>query len=270
MMFKKIVLLFLLFLLFPFCVAQNTCLKAPIDHDWIKKRYKKRKDSDPVHVCVVVHNLGMHKQIAKKILHILPPAVSVSISPYPQSLDDLVQKIAKDGHNLLFVQPVSYYRNTSSPVDPYRVDLQNLQNKNIISAQNTFKKMPQGVKAIIAEEASPVLKDEQALTPILDALKEKKIPIISPEMALDDDFRNICKKHNVPCFEADYYIDFEKKYEDVVGILERALNLATTTGTLLLVVDAHLFNVKEVLEWIQKNQNTTFKLVCLDDYLKLF
>ncbi|CAO5675815.1 MAG: hypothetical protein NEHIOOID_00593 [Holosporales bacterium] len=266
-MLKKVILFFSLV---AFCFAQNTCLKAPIDHDWIKKRYKKRKDSDPVHVCVIVHNLGMHKQIAKKILHILPSAVCVSMSPYPQNLDDLVKQIAKDDHDLLFVQPVSYYRNTSSPVDPYRVDLQNLQSKNTTSAQNTFKKMPQGVKAIIAEEASPVLKDEQALLPILEGLKEKKIPIISPEMALDDDFRNICKKHEVPCFEADYYIDIEKKYEEVVGILERALNLATTTGTLLLVVDAHLFNVKEVLEWIQKNQNATFKLISFDGYLKLF
>lgn len=267
MMFKKI---FTAFFLFSFCCAQEFCLKAPLDHDWIKKRYKRRKSTDPIHVCIIVHNLGMHKQIAKNILQILPTNICISISPYPEELKDLTEKIIKDGHDLLFVQPVSFYRNTSNPVDPYRVDLQNLQNKNTTSAQNVLKRMPPSTKALIADEVSPVLKDEEALTPILEGLKEKKIPIISPEIALDDDFRTICKKHSIPCYEADYYIDANKKYEEVTELLDRALLLATTTGTLLLVVDAHLFNVKEVLEWVQKNQNDTFKIISLHEYLKLF
>lgn len=242
-------------------------LGLPIDKKWAEKRYKKREKGQKIRICVVVNNFGIHYGVSNLILNRIPREFSLSISPYANDINRLLRKINLNAHDCLFIQPMSTFSDTDDTQDPYRLNIHYDDDRLFLIVDRTLKLMPCKAIAVSSDHASPVLKNFKTLTHLLCALKEKKLPFFSPEMALDNDLRRICKAHEIPCFEADYYITNIMPYADVLEILKRAKELAIKTGFLLLAVDAQYFNIKEVVDWLQKFPQEKIELISLKDVI---
>jgi len=260
---------FLIFLLLisSLFARKELCVDWPFDEKWISRRYHKRKESDPIRICVIVHNFGLNPYQDGKILDLIPGAFSLSLSPYNGYTRRYLQSLTDLGHNLLYIQPLGWYRQTNDAMDPYRVDVRHKPETNQINVERNLRLKPDGVLGIMVDEASPVLKDEETLKIILSEVKKYGLPIVSAEMAIDDDFRKYCEKEKIIVIEADYYITNKMDKFEIGQLLNRCEDLAVKTGCLLIAVDATALHVQEVTQWLAKFSSQPITLLSLKEYI---
>jgi polysaccharide deacetylase 2 family uncharacterized protein YibQ len=226
-------------------------LEVPISKEWAKKHYKKRCDGDDIRLCVIVNNFGLIEKKARSLLRIMPEAFSLAISPYKLPSQKIMKSISNNGHNIIFLQPVAPYRNTHSTQDPYRMsaDYEPSQNKGI--SLKTTMLIPKDVVGVMVDEISSLLKDKNSLSLLLENLKEKKLPLILPEMPLDNESRSICESMDVEIYEADYYISKFSTENEASETLNRLKDLLLKTGYALLVIDEDIEKISTLIDWLQ-------------------
>jgi polysaccharide deacetylase 2 family uncharacterized protein YibQ len=253
--------LFFFFLIFPLCAQDDFLLQKEI----IEKRYKLKSKDQKVKICVVIHNFGKYDRISNNILNRIPSSFALSLSSYHSLSKELIEKIKILKNPVLFIQPVGHFNNNDSLEDPYRLNIFHDNNQNRLITEQTLKTIPLKIVGIATEQGSFVLQNEINIKTLLDYLKEKKIPLFLPEMPINHNIHKICAKFEVPLFEADYYVKKEFSFEEVLVLLERAKDLAFVTGFLLLSVEEHIFNVKTVIDWLQKMPQDEIELISFKD-----
>lgn len=262
---KKIVLykLFFFFLIIPLFAQEDFFLKKDI----IEKRYKHKPKDQKVKICVIIHNFGKHDWISNNILNRIPPAFTLSLSPYHALSKDLMNKVKHLKNNIIFIQPVSNFNNKDSLEDPYRLNIFHDQEQNRLIALQTLKIIPLKIIGLSTDQGSFVLQNELNIKPLIDYLKEKNCPLFLPEMPINHNIHKICDKFKVPLFTADYYIKKECSNEEITLLLEQAKDLAFVTGFLLLAVEENIFNVKTVIDWLQKMPQNDIELISFKDVI---
>lgn len=255
--------LFLFFCILPLSANDSFLLKK----DLIEKRYKHKPKDQKIKICVVIHNFGKHDRISNTVLNRIPGDFAISLSPYHALSKDLIKKVKALKNNVLFIQPAGHFNNTDNLGDPYRLNIYHDKVQNDIVIGQTLKTIPLKTVGIAMEQGSFVLQNEENIKTLFAYLKEKNHPLFLPEMPLNHNIHKICEKFKVPIFEADYYVKKEYTFDEVTAILERAKDLAFVTGFLLLAVEEHIFNVKTVIDWLQKMPQDEIELVPFKDLI---
>lgn len=235
-------------------------IEFPLQKEWLEKRYTKRDTKTKVKLFFIVHNLGFNASTTAKILKILPKNISISLTPYVKQSKDTLKIIKQKGHHVLWVQPMELYRQPNTVSDPYRLSRYKDKQHNIESVTNTLSDMPGSTVGVIADETSPVLRDEETLLTLLLELKKRKLTLLSPEMSVNSEFMNLCHTHGVKCDEADYSISRTDTPSNVVSLLNRAKELGEQTGYAICVIDAHMPYVVTLLEWCSRLDKKQFEL----------
>nr|MBP9752336.1 divergent polysaccharide deacetylase family protein [Pseudomonadota bacterium] len=241
--------------------------------EWVKKHYKKRNENEDIKLCVIINNFGMNNKVTRSILRIIRKEFSIAISPYQKLQKNSLDYMKREGHEELYIQPVMPYRETHSTQDPYRMYMEydSQMNKGIVLKSSLL--IPESAIAVILDETTPLLKDKNSLNILLDALKEKKLSLVSPEMPIDDEARKICENASVPFYQADYNISKFLSVKEVSELLNRLKDLLQKTGYALLVVDADIEKVVLLMDWLQlllkdgKIKLISFKEVMCDEKL---
>ncbi|CAO5683322.1 MAG: hypothetical protein HEEMFOPI_00914 [Holosporales bacterium] len=252
----------LFFLLIPvvlFCnkekdipTEERACsLKLPVSKEWVKKHYGKRNEKSEMKLCVIINNFGMNQKVARSVLRIIPKEFTLAMAGYQKISSPILEYIAREGHETLYIQPVQPYRESHSTQDPYRMNIEYDVNMNKGIVLKTLMLMPEKALGVIFDEPSALLKDQQALSPLLFELKEKKLPLISPEMPIDDETRKICEDVGVKFYQADYNISKDLPLKNISEILLRLKDLLQKTGYALLVVDADIERISLLMDWLQ-------------------
>lgn len=235
-------------------------IEFPLKKDWLEKRYTKRDTNSKVKLFFIVHNLGLNTTTTKKILEILPKEVAISLSPYVKQSENILKTINKREGPVFWIQPMELYRQPNDVIDPYCLSRYKEKAQNINSITNSLSDMPNCVTGIIAEETSPVLRDEETLSILLTELKKRKLPLLSPEISVNSEFMNLCDTYGVTCDEADYFISRTNTESDVVSLLNRVQELGEQTGYVVCVIDAHMPYVVMFLDWYNRLNKEHFEL----------
>jgi polysaccharide deacetylase 2 family uncharacterized protein YibQ len=255
--------LFFFFLILPLCADDSFLLKK----DLIEKRYKHKSKDQKIKICVIIHNFGKHDRISNIVLNRIPGEFALSLSPYHALSKDLIKKVKILKNNILFIQPTGHFNNSDNLGDPYRLNIYHDKVQNDIITEQTLKIIPLKIVGIAMEQGSFVLQNEENIKTLFDYLKEKNRPLFLPEMPLNHNIHKICEKFKVQLFEADYYVKKEYAFDEVTALLERAKDLAFVTGFLLLAVEEHIFNLKTVIDWLQKMPQDEIQLVSFKDLI---
>jgi polysaccharide deacetylase 2 family uncharacterized protein YibQ len=240
--------------------VQQEKIEFPLKKSCLEKRYKKREANAKVKLFFIVHNLGINTLTTTKILEILPKEVAVSFSPYVKPSESIVKNILKSKRPVFWVQPMELYRQQKAISDPYRLSRYKDNTHNINSVKNCLFDMPNFVTGIIAEETSPVLRDKETLSILLAELKKRNLPLLSPEMSVNNEFMNLCETNGITCDEADYCISRTNTMSDVVLLLKRVQELGEQTGYVICVIDAHMPYITMFLDWHKKLNKEQFEL----------
>ena len=235
-------------------------IEFPLKNEWLEKRYTKRDENSKVKLFFIVHNLGLNYATTTKILKILPKNISISLTPYVKQRKNTLKIIKQKGYDVLWIQPMELYRQPNTVSDPYRLSRYKDHKYNLESVINTLSDMPGSTVGVIADETSPVLRDEEALSTLLLELKKRNLPLLSPEMSVNSEFMDLCHTHGVKCEEADYAISRNHTPSDVISLLNRVKELGEQTGYAICVIDAHWPYVVTLLEWCSRLDKKQFEL----------
>lgn len=241
-------------------LVQQEKIEFPLKKEWLEKRYTKRDMKNKVKLFFIVHNLGLNLATTKKIIEMLPKNISISLTPYVKPNQSILKIIKQKGCHVLWIQPMELYRQPNAASDPYRLSRYKDQKHNIESVTNALSDMPGSTVGVIADETSPVLRDEETLSTLLIELKKRKLSLLSPEMSVNSEFMDLCSAHGVKGDEADYVISRTDTASDVVSLLNRVKDLGEQTGYAICVMDAHTPHIVMLLNWFSRLDKEQFEL----------
>lgn len=243
--------------------TEKESVQLPLEKEYIEKRYKKRDPAKKVKIVCILQNFGF--ELDNKMISLLPKEMTIALSPYVSFKKEELNLLKDFTH--LWVQPMEFYRKGIDHADPLRVTRSRDESENTEAFKATMVNMPKSVVGLIAEETSPVLRDKQTITPLLQYVKTKKLPLISPEASINHEFLGFCKVNGVKCLEADYAIQITDNLQTALDILKRVKDLGEKTGYAVVVLDTQKQLVTELLEWLHKLPKEQFELVSIKEVL---
>ena len=169
------------------------------------------------HISVLVTGLGLNKALTATAILYLPPAVSLSFSPYAPDLATWIEAARAQGHEALVDLPME----SAAPQDDPGLDglMTGLRpEENNARLDRIIDRAPHAL-GVTTALGSRFLTDPAALQPVLTALSARGLAIIeaSPDPRMLT--RNLAGKANVPHIKAAFAIDEGEEREAILGSL---------------------------------------------------
>lgn len=128
-------------------------------------------------IAIIVGGLGLNPALTEKAIETLPPNVSLAFAPYAKDLEFWTEKARKDGHEILIELPMESYGPNQEALGAAgllssRTEAENLQRLDWLMSRFS------GYFAATNYLGARFSADEDALTPILEKLREAGVAYI--------------------------------------------------------------------------------------------
>jgi hypothetical protein len=202
------------------------------------------------HISILVTGLGLNRALTSAAILYLPPAVSLSFSPYAPDLSTWIEAARAEGHEALVDLPMESAAPQDDPgIDGLMTGLRPEENNARID--RIIDRAPHAL-GVTTALGSRFLTDPAALQPVLTALSARGLAIIeaSPDPRLLT--RDLATQAKLPHIKATFAIDEGEEREAILGSLATLAVEAQHNAQSLVVVAPSPLSLALIAGWCKQ------------------
>ncbi len=194
-------------------------------------------------IAIVVRDLGLSQAATEAAINKLPPAVTLSFSPYAQNLKKWMDMAKTNGHEVLVELPMESKQYPADDPGPLGL-ITSIDAKKNAEHMDAILKVAPSAMGVDDDTGSKFRESETAMNAVFAKLKEKNLFYVQTEPGVR------IGESGVPNTIADVVVDERPFRAAIDARLDYAENLAKYQGSAVAVMDAKPVSFERLALWL--------------------
>ena len=212
-------------------------------------------------IAVVVTGLGLAREVTDAAIDRLPPAITLSFTPYAAKLDRWIPKARARDHEVMIdlpMEPVTFPLDDPGP----QALLTSLQASENLERLHWVLERGTGYVGVAAHMGSRFTSSESHLAPVFQELAFRNLLFLDNPAAPDSVAGRVADRLGLPRLASDRALDDgEPSRESVDARLVQIERLAQTHGYAIATGRAYALTINRLVEWVAGLEARGFELV---------
>lgn len=215
---------------------------------------------DKPKIALLVMDIGLNSKNSESAINDLPGQVDMAFSPYGRNLQSWMDKAREKGHEGFLMVPTEPLNYPSNDPGPHTLVSDISSRDNLLRLDWVLSQLT-GYVGVVNHMGSKFTASEEALTPILEDLKQRGLMIIDSRSTRFSLAARIARRINMPRAVNDRYIDNELSSQAIQSQLTELEKTATTFGAALGLARATPITINEIQKWAFSLESKNIELV---------
>ncbi len=205
-------------------------------------------DSEKPKVAILINGVGMSQAAAIAAIEQLPPGVTLSFEPYTSELSEWVSLARTAGHEVtinLPMEPIDF-----PAIDPGPLGLfTDLDVKQREARLSTILGLATGYIGFVATHGSLFATTDEALKPVLEAIRTRGLAIIDPGLLSNSRVLPLSDAIGLPNARVDMHLDTVPSTEAIQEKLKQLEDMARAKGRAIAIAEPYPLTIRLLAEW---------------------
>ncbi len=208
----------------------------------------KARDAHP-RIAVIITGLGLSHAVTEAAIKRLPGAVTLAFDPYAQGLDDWVLMARQAGHEVLLSLPMESAHFPVIDAGPYALRSSQNPKENLQQMEFVLSRMS-GYVGVATAMGSKFTADEQALKPVLEAVKNRGLMLIDSATTPHTMAAKMATEIGLPRAVSNLLLDENPSKSAIDGKLAELESIVRKQGTAVAVASPNPATLERIAVWV--------------------
>jgi len=175
-------------------------------------------DSGAPRIAIVIQGIGLSQTATTGAIETLPPAVTLAISPYADSPQEVARRAREAGHEVLLMVPMEPYAYPDNDPGPHTLLIQQSGDERMARLHHVMSRF-QGYVGLVNHMGSRFTASREALEPVMSELAGRGVLFLDARSSGESLAAEAARSAGVPAAVNDRYIDNTVSAEAIDGHL---------------------------------------------------
>jgi polysaccharide deacetylase 2 family uncharacterized protein YibQ len=236
--------------------SKNAAEKVNMDNP-----YKSQKTK----IAILITNLGLGKAVTEAAVG-LPKPIALGVSPYTNSLKNILYKAKENGHEIFVEIPFESEKYPLDDVGPLGILTSSDDGENLSRLESILSSFP-NVNGIYSLPQEKFTDNLQRFDPILDFFSHHRLLLLYGKGYGNNHLLEMINRKAVQLAVCDSYIDLNTEYQIIQQNLEKLEELSKTKGKALGYISSYPITINALAEWLKTLEKKNIELVPISEIL---
>jgi hypothetical protein len=206
-----------------------------------------RSDTRP-RIAIIVGGLGLSRATTEAAIAMLPPAVTLSFTPYAKDLQRYLNSARAAGHEVILELPMEPFDYPHNDPGPFTLLTQTAFEENQDKLEWLMSRFT-GYAGVVNEQGEKLLSSAEDLRPLLKGIEERGLYFLDRGTAKNSAVAEIARALGLPYAVSSGPIDAEASRDEIEARLHRLEDLARKTGSAIGTGFNYPVTIERVRDW---------------------
>lgn len=225
-----------------------------------------RKDKRP-RLAIIVGGLGLSRATTEAAIAMLPPAVTLSFTPYAKDLQNYLNAARAAGHEVVLELPMEPFDYPHNDPGPFTLLTQTALEENEDKLEWLMSRFT-GYAGVVNDQGEKLLSTAKDLKPVLKIMSDRGLYFLDRGTTQNSVVSDIARAVGLPFATAVGPIDTETSREDIERRLENLERVARENGSAIGTGFNYPVTIERVRDWAETLERRGYVLAPVSALLK--